>query len=279
MAKTPLLPDRYLQPDLFIPSLFDVSLKGDYGSVSYPIFTLKPGVPKNEKSRLYDRNGIKCEIFPSKFGYATIHDYDVLIYAISYCIRHHDRGNPLPNKIRFQAYDFLKATNRATGGNNYENLKKSLNRLAGTLLNTDIRYGGTQYWQAFHLLESAYIVREEGRILEIEIKLSDWTLDAIQHKKILTIHPNYFRLRKALERKLYTIALRHCGTKKIIKLGLDTLQEKSAARGPIWEFTETLKEIIESDEEHNHLPEYQYSIAERNGKEYAVIKNKSLLRT
>ncbi len=46
---------------------------------------------------------------------------------------------------------------------------------------------------------------------EIEVKLSDWVFQAIQHKEVLTLHRDYFRLRKPLERRIYEIARKHCG--------------------------------------------------------------------
>lgn len=43
---------------------------------------------------------------------------------------------------------------------------------------------------------------------EVEIKLSDWVFNAIEHQEVLTLHRNYFRLRKPLERRMYELARR-----------------------------------------------------------------------
>jgi Replication initiator protein A len=46
----------------------------------------------------------------------------------------------------------------------------------------------------------------EGRMQEVEIKLSDWVFNAIKAKEVLTLHRDYFRLRKPLERCMYELA-------------------------------------------------------------------------
>lgn len=61
---------------------------------------------------------------------------------------------------------------------------------------------------------------------DVEITLSDWVFNAIKAKEVLTLHRDYFRLRKPLERRLYELARKHCGQKDEWKISLDLLQEK-----------------------------------------------------
>ena len=55
-------------------------------------------------------------------------------------------------------------------------LKSALERLSGTRISTNITTGGLEVFETFGLIERAKIVREtrEGRMQEIEVKLSDW---------------------------------------------------------------------------------------------------------
>jgi hypothetical protein len=39
-AKSPLLPDRFEQADLFVCDIFDAAPKGDMASMAHPIFSL-----------------------------------------------------------------------------------------------------------------------------------------------------------------------------------------------------------------------------------------------
>ena len=66
----------------------------------------------------------------------------------------------------------------------------------------------------------------DGRMQEIEIELSDWVFNAINAKEVLTLHRNYFRLRKPLERRLYELARKHCGRKAEWRVSLAVLQRK-----------------------------------------------------
>src|SRR3546814_5310579 len=71
----------------------------------------------------------------------------------------------------------------------------------------------------------------EGRMQEVEVRLSDWVFNAIRSNEVLTLNRQYFRLRKPLERRLYEIARKHCGWPgKAVKFGLDTMQRKCGSK-------------------------------------------------
>src|SRR3546814_13097341 len=77
----------------------------------------------------------------------------------------------------------------------------------------------------------------EGRMQEVEVRLSDWVFNAIRSNEVLTLNRQYFRLRKPLERRLYEIARKHCGWPgKAVKFGLDTLQRKCGSKSTDFEF-------------------------------------------
>jgi hypothetical protein len=164
--------------------------------------------------------------------------------------------------IRFKAHDLLVATNRQTSGQGYQLLKDALRRLQGTQIETNIRQGGKEHFKVFGLIESAEIVREtrDGRMLDVEITLSDWVFDAIENNHVLTLNKQYFFLRKPLERRLYELARKHCGSQPKWMCGLELLRDKCGSSSTTKEFRRLLFKIIDDDALHNHLPDYSLSI-------------------
>lgn len=218
--RSPLLPDRYPQGDFFVCDIFDAVPKADMASMEHPIFSLS--TKPDTRVREYEHNGIKIAIKPSVDGLATVHDRDVLIYCISQLMTAINEGKEVSQVVRFRAFDMLVATNRNTAGSGYAQLKAALERLAGTRISTNIVTGGKEIFRTFGLIESAEVVREtrDGRMQEVEIKLSDWVFNAIKSKEVLTLHRDYFRLRKPLERRIYELARKHCGAQKEWRINL-----------------------------------------------------------
>ncbi len=259
-ARSPLLPDRYPQGDFFVCDIFDAVPKADMASMEHPIFSLS--TRPDTRIREYEHNGIKIAIKPSVDGLATVHDRDVLIYCISQLMNALNEGKEVSQVVRFRAHDMLIATNRNTAGTGYGQLKAALERLAGTRISTNIITGGQEVFRTFGLIESAEIVREtrDGRMQEVEIKLSDWVFNAIRSKEVLTLHRDYFRLRKPLERRIYELARKHCGAQREWRVGLDILQKKCGSGSTIREFRRLLTTVIKEDQTHQHIPDYAVSI-------------------
>lgn len=240
--------------------LFDAAPKGDMASMEHPIFSLstKPDV----RARRYEHNGRFVEITPSIAGLATIHDRDVLIYCISQLIAGLNDGREVSQTVRFKAYDLLQATNRMTNGQGYEALKAAFERLRGTTITTNIITGGEEQLDIFGLIDRARIVRQtrDGRMQEVEIKLSDWVFNAIKAKEVLTLHRDYFRLRKPLERRIYELARKHCGVKGEWRISLDLLQKKCGSSSTSREFKRLVSNIVAQDREHGHMPDYAITL-------------------
>ena len=253
---SPLLPDRYPETDMFFCDIADAVVKDDMASMEHPIFVLTK--QPYMKRRRYEHGDNWFEVAPSDKGVANIYDKDILIFAISQIMSAKNAGQPYSKHVSFVAYDFLVFSNKGTGGKDYEALKDSLERLGGTRLSTNIRTGGEEITKGFGLVESFTIRREhlDGRVLEWGITLSDWLFNAIESNEVLTLNPEYFRLRKPLERKAYDIARKHCGNKKEWSIGVDLLQKKCGSTSPRKRFKQMLKKI----EEHQHLPDYQVAL-------------------
>lgn len=259
-SRSPLLPDRHPQRDLFVCDIVDAAPKGDMSSMENPVFTLSTKPDMNPRE--YERGGNFIKISPSPSGLATVHDRDVLIYCISQCMAALNAGQRVHRRMRFKAHDLLVATNRQTSGRGYELLKEALRRLQGTQIETNLRQGGREHFKVFGLIDSAEIVKEtrEGRMLDVEITLSDWVFDAIENNHVLTLNRQYFFLRKPLERRLYEIARKHCGDSPLWKCGLDLLRQKCGSSSTLKEFRRLVGKIIEDDQEHDHMPDYAFTL-------------------
>ncbi len=272
MADYPLLPDRHPQGDFFVCDILDAAPKGDVGSMEHPIFSLS--TKPDTRPRKYEHNGITVEIKPSIDGLATVHDRDILIYCISSLIKGMNDGKAPQQIIRFHAADLLKATNRMTTGRGYNLLKAAMERLAGTRISTNITTGGKEIFETFGLIERARIVREtrDGRMQEVEIKLSDWVFNAIRAQEVLTLSREYFRLRKPLERRIYELSRKHCGRQKEWRVSMGILQKKCGSGSTLREFRRLVVAIAKEDEEYSHMPDYQIRLDEK--KDQLVVRSR-----
>src|SRR5205085_3894256 len=228
-----LLPYRHQQHDLFVCDVADAVLKDDMASMEHPFFSLSK---KPETSiRRYENGDRWLEVVPSVKGLATIYDKDILIYCISQLIAKMNDGQTPSPYVRIVAKDLLIFINRSIGGKDYDALVQALERLDGTRIRTNVRTGSEQEFNGFGLIESFMLRRSEntGRILEIAVKLSDWVFRSIAAKEVLTLHPDYFRLSKPIERRVYEIARKHCGKQDSWKISVEMLQLKCGSRAPL----------------------------------------------
>lgn len=252
MREQQLLPVRHPNGELFLCDLGDVVLKNDTASMEHPIFALstKPDLAVRE----YEHNGNRVTITPSVKGLATIHDKDILIFAISQIMEAKNQGKPYSREVSFNANDFLRFSNRMTNGRGYEGLKDAFVRLKGTSIETNIETGDEEQTEGFGLIEKYRVRRKknDGTVTDWGMTLSDWLFNAIEANEVLTLHKDYFRLRKPLERRIYEIARKHCGMQASWKISLELLRKKTGSQTTKKKFKQLLKPIVEFD----HLPDY-----------------------
>jgi len=255
-VRPPLLPDRHPTADFFICDVLDAIPKDDMASMEHPIFSLSTRPDRRILS--YGHNGVSVEITPSMKGLATIHDKDVMIYCISQLIAKMNAGGEPSPWLHIKAHDLLVATNRETSGDGYRRLREAFERLSGTRIVTNIVTGGEETTRGFGLIESWEILRKtrDGRMVNVTVKLSDWMYRAIMAKSVLTIHRDYFRLRRPLERRVYEIARKHCGQQLEWRISLDLLLRKCGSTSPRRVFKKMIRELVE----HDHLPDYTVAL-------------------
>lgn len=248
-----LIPERHPQHDLFICDVADAVLKDVMPQMEHPFYSLSK---KPETSvRRYEHNGNWLEVTPSVKGLATIYDKDILIYAISQIMAKLRRNEPVSQRVRINSRDLLIFTNRGTAGKDYKALIEALDRLEGTRIRTNIITGNEEQSDGFGLIDASSIRRAkglDGRLLYCEIKLSDWVFNAIRHNEVLTLHRDYFRLRKPLERRVYELARKHCGQQNTWRASVEILLKKSGSQSSLKLFRQMIKHLASSD----HLPDY-----------------------
>lgn len=274
-VRSPLLPERYPTRDFFVCDIFDATPKGDMASMEHPVFSLS--TKPDQRIRRYENGRTFIEITPSVKGVATVHDRDVLIFCISQIMAALNAGRKVERAVRFKAYDLFRTTNRVTDGQGYRLLKDALERLRGTTITTNVESGDVEITRGFGLIESFEIVREtrDGRMQEVEITLSDWVFNAIRANEVLTIHRDYFRLRKPLERRIYEIARKHCGQKATWRISLPLLQKKCGSSSTAREFKRLVLNIIKDDTKNSHMPDYALSFDEAT--ENVVFTNRGTM--
>jgi plasmid replication initiation protein len=258
---TPLLPDRHPQHDLFICDVADAVLKDVMQHMEHPFYSLS----KKPETRIkrYRNGDCWLEITPSVKGLATIYDKDILIYCISQIMAKLKYGQPVSPRVRINSHDLLIFTNRGTSGRDYMSLMDALDRLEGTRIRTNIVSGDEEQIDGFGLINASSIRRKQGldgRLLWCEVQLSDWVFNAIRNQEVLTLHRDYFRLRKPIERRVYELARKHCGQQKIWKISLRQLLLKSGAQSPEKRFRQMIRQLAL----HDHLPDYHVVFNDRD---------------
>jgi plasmid replication initiation protein len=248
-----LIPERHPQHDLFICDVADAVLKDVMPQLEHPFYSLSK---KPETTvRIYENNGQWLKVTPSVKGLATIYDKDILIYCISQIMAKLKKGEHVSKRVLINSHDLLIFTNRGTAGKDYEALQEAIERIRGTTISTNIRTGDEEQTDTFGLIDSSSIRRKhglDGRLLTCEITLSDWVFNAIKHNEVLTLHRDYFRLRKPIERRIYELARKHCGQQPSWKASVAVLHRKSGSKSSEKEFRRAIRNLAASD----HLPDY-----------------------
>lgn len=262
------------QIDLFIADEVEISsIRDEIASMEHPFFALKTG---DTRIREYINGNTTVTIKPTADGIATIFDKDLWIYAISKLQHAINNYEPINRTIYFTPYDFFITTNRSFGGTAYKELENTLSRLKGTVIKTNIVHDeNKQEIIEFGLIDSWRILEEKKGKLDIgmvEVTLPDWLFEAIKKTKILKISQDYFRIRKAIDRRIYEIARKHCGNKFSFEISLDKLHLKTGSSSTKEKFKFTVKQLIKT----NELPDYEISM---NDSGNVIFKNRNLSDT
>ncbi|HGJ5864322.1 MAG TPA: replication initiator protein A [Arsenophonus nasoniae] len=254
-SKLKTLRPRKHELEFFIADEVELSsFRDEMASMEHPFFALKGG---DTNIREYQNGNVKVTVRPAVgIGLATIFDKDVWIYAISKLQESFNKNEPISRKVCFTPYDFFVTTNRNKSGRAYQEFEKSLDRLKGTTIKTNIFYSEEKQESiGFGLIDSWRIIDEKKGKLDIgmvEVTLPDWLYQALHKKKMLKISPDYFRIRKAVDRRIYEIIRKHCGNQGGFNISLEKLHLKTGSTANKAEFKRMLKNLAKA----NDLPDY-----------------------
>ena len=255
-----LKPMKHPAGDLFVCDITDAILKDDLASMEHPFYSLskKP----DREPRRYEHKGQWIEFRPSIKGLPTIYDKDLIIYAISQLIAGMKEGRPLAKRVQIDPYAFLVFTQRGTGGRDYDALCDSLDRIDGTRFRTNILFDGTRTDEWMGIIDGAKMETDEatGKIRSLELRLSDVVISSVEEMDVLTLHRDYFRLSRPIERRIYEIARKSVGHEDSWSFKMETLHRKSGSKGSLREFRRQMKPVIEGD----YLPDYRVTYAAEN---------------
>lgn len=274
------------QGDMFIADLMGMALKNDMASMEAPIYSLSTKIDMDIwRWRSADKKST-VEVIPSAFGRATMNDKDILIYIGSQLLQFmreaEQNGTPMPGRrVRFSPSQFFAATHRTrVGKSGYDRLLESLDRLDGTRIKTNmyalVNGEPQEQLQSFGLIDDYKIVYEANRkgvkkMKYIEVSISQWMYNSYLNKAILTMHPEYFTLRKPLEKRIYEVARKHVGTNQPKFEMLETaFQEKCLSTAQPNEFRRMLREIIADD----NIPGYRIALIDEGTARKVILYQK-----
>ena len=260
------------QLDFFTPTLADVSGKDDVSLMDIAVFGLgkkprfEPIVHELKDATITIQGGTSC-------GMATIFDYDIFLFVVSYLVREMDAiktkvstGEDAylpPRKIRPPVSELLKFCRRDSEGRygvkQYQLLENALERLKSTTITIKKKDGSKRRAGFFSLVGDVKVVSETstGKISVIEIGIPDWVYDGIvrvENPAVLTLNPDYFLLNAGYHRFLHRIA-RKCAGKGQWFMTPEELRQRSGTTQQIRFFKRDIKRAI-TDLETNPLPDY-----------------------
>jgi plasmid replication initiation protein len=249
MTKSIFVPD---QLELFIANIIDVTPKGDINSMEFPLFQVSLR-PYKGKIRYENKNGEYIEITNNDYGLCTIFDKDIIIYCLSQLAEAKNRGIAIGRKIHITAYDFLKTTNKSIDGRSYKAIDDSLDRLHTTHIRTFSRRNNEEL-DRFNFINRGKSVKDikTGRMLYVEIELSEQIFNALTSNKILTYTGSYFNLSSPYDRRLYEICRKYCGNQPKWEIGLENLYLRFGVRSNLAEFRRKIKDITKKQS----IPDY-----------------------
>jgi len=284
MSKNYRTPPKYdQQMDLFVPAISDVSSKDDISLMDIAVFGL--GKKPRFEAIEYDLKDAHITVQGGvKSGMATIFDYDIFLYMVSYLTREMERckekvkggedAHLPPRKIKPPVSDLLKFCRRGDGGKQYKQIEAALERLKSTVISIKKKDGSSRRAGFFNLIGDVKIASETktGRVSEVIISIPDWVYDGVVrvgNPAVLTLDPDYFLLDQGYHRFLHRLARKAAG-KGQATYNIETLYERSGTNRPIRSFKPDIKRAIK-DLEKNPLPDYSVIYEKKGRKEHIIF--------
>lgn len=184
-------------------------------------------------------------------GIATIHDQDLLIFAISQLVEANKAGLQASRRIRFTPYQFFAWMNRTPTGSAYQRLRDALQRLRTTTIETTIRSETNRRdrIKQFSWISEFGTIEENGEMCGVEVVLAEWLFESVQGLNVLTIDKGYFDIAGPVERSIYLYARKATGgeTGRWIE-SFKSLYAKSASQQDFKHYASTLRKLAKKND-------------------------------
>lgn len=232
-------------------------LKHKANEIEFNFFSLNNN---DSRSRLYKNNWVQIAVKPGIGGLITIFDKDIWIYSVYKIQKHIHLENIFQRNIKFTPYKLFKKIKKSNNKENYNFLKKSLLRLQGTVIRIEIRYNKYEKEMLeYNLIDSWKILEHKKKNLkfkEIEIIIPNWLYKTLQkYKKIYKFNKNYFKIKNAINRRIYEIIYRNCKNKNYFSISLEELYCKTECKIKMKIFKNKMKHLSKI----NNFPDYYIS--------------------
>lgn len=235
----------------------DLSAKDQIDLMSRCWFSLTPGRSEPIEHAYQDNRSGRTETVritsTSESGMATIHDQDLLIFAISHWVDAKRLGLEPTRRIHFTPYQFFAWMNREPSGGQYKRIREALNRLKTTTIETTIRSEKGKRTRSrvrqFSWISEWEITEENGEIRGIEVVLAEWLFESVQDFHVLTLDKRYFDIRGSVERWLYLYARKATGGPTgMWKETFKSLYRKSASQQAYKHYASSLRKLIQRND-------------------------------
>lgn len=272
-------PVKDVQPDFFIPSLYDVGTRDSRSIMDVAVFRLSKREKRAGEVLRYDLPDGYVEVKAGPDGMASIWDYDIILMLVSHLTEAMNRfregkGDKPGRVFKPHISEILKFCRKGDGSRQFAEVEAALDRLSGTTIKSarEVTKDGQRKERVVESegLISRYRVTsrtDTGKVASVEIEAPDWLYREVtegRRPEVLTVHPDYFLVEPGIGRFIYRLARRAAGKSSAI-WAFKTLYERSGSTGSLKKFTENLRRIISA----NDLPEY--TLCEEIGKEGPLL--------
>jgi plasmid replication initiation protein len=233
----------------------DVAVKEQIDLMSRCWFSLTPNRTEPIEHEFVDARSKQTEKVritgTPEHGIATIHDQDLLIFAISQWVEAKRMGLEPSRRIAFTPYQFFTWMNKAPNGKLYARLKDALHRLKMTNIETTIRSESRRRDRVrqFSWISEWELTEENGVIRGVEVVLAEWLFESIKDFHVLTLDKRYFDIPGSVERWLYLYARKATGgVTGQWKESFKSLYRKSASQQAYKHYASALRKLAEKNE-------------------------------
>jgi len=268
-----------VQPDFFIPSLYDVGTRDSRSIMDVAVFRLSKRQKRAGEVLRYDLPDGYVEVKAGPDGMASIWDYDIILMLVSHLTEAMNRfregkGDKPGRVFKPHISEILKFCRKGDGSRQFAEVEAALDRLSGTTIKSEREITKEGRCKE-RVVESEGLINryrvtsrtDTGKVASVEIEAPDWLYREVtegRRPEVLTVHPDYFLIEPGIGRFIYRLARRAAG-KSSATWSFRILYERSGSTGSFKKFTENLRRIISA----NDLPEYLLS--EEVGKEGPLL--------